>query len=240
MALRAIPLSQPCLPLSLYSHQSVLTMEDVIACLYPHGEADGYATRAVDNPNNHARLLAARDQLADLPGRGSCESTASQNDNADEDNFWLGRGLQLTFTHGPKAGPGFVHGTDPKRCDIVLPNLPSISGRHCYMTFDDRRHLIVRDISRCGTKVRYNGQGGESRHHFTWIIGGHRVPDSIAEIIIEIHTALKFRIVVSKPPFPDLYRQRVDDFRQRVDDFRWVPSLDALGIQSIASTAAAT
>lgn len=215
-------------------------MEDSIACLYPFGEdEDGYAHRVVGSPENSSRLVITRKHLPDLPGRGSRESTAPLDEDEDTNTKAVrkGKGLQLTFTHGTKAGPGFMLGTDRNSCDIVLPPLPRISRRHCYISFDAERRLIVRDCSTNGTTVEYDGKGGQKRRHFTWIIGGHRVPDDTDEIVIQLDINLRFQVVVSKPSFPDLYLENVNEFLQETATSASLP-FGALGIQSNASTAA--
>lgn len=220
-------------------------MEDVIACLYPHEDAtdQNYAKVAVDMVENRSRRVAAQAPAAllELPGRDTRETTVSfcgENDESDESDsdFPNLEGLQLTFTLGPKASPGFYIGTDPRRCDIVLPNLPQISRHHCFLGFDEQERLIVRDCSKNGTIVEYNRQGGEKRCHFTWIIGGHKVPDKTKTIVIQLDPKLRFQILVSKPSCPATYSHNVQEFQRTPADTS-LP-LGALGIQSNASTAA--
>lgn len=218
-------------------------MEDLIACLYPldeNGNGLSYAHRAVENPENSSRLLAGPEKLPELPGRGSRESTAPLNDDegTNTNRFPRRDRLQLTFSYGPKAGPGFVLGTDANVCDVVLPPLASISRRHCFITFDPERRLIVQDCSKNGTTVTYDGQGvGQKRRNFTWIIAGDPVPDNINKIVIELDKQLKFQIVVSKPSLPHLYLENVDNFRRETAASLALP-MGALGMQSTASTVA--
>ncbi|TKA60932.1 hypothetical protein B0A55_12653, partial [Friedmanniomyces simplex] len=124
-------------------------------------------------------------------------------------------------------------------CDIVLPLLKGISRCHCYLTFDKERRFILRDCSTNGTMVTYDGKGGEKRQDFTWILGGHRVPDKTETIVIRLHAALKFQIIVGKPTFPHVYYENVDDFLGEIAATVDLP-LGALGIQSVASTAVPT
>jgi hypothetical protein len=124
-----------------------------------------------------------REAKSDLRSR---ESTVSlEDEEEDTQDVTPYPGLQLTFNRGPKAGQGLVLRTDPN-CDIVLPQLSKISRFHCALTFDAQRRLILRDFSKHGTIVTYNGEGQESRHHFTWILGGHKVPRDTKNIVIEI------------------------------------------------------
>jgi len=215
-------------------------MEDLIARLYPYGEGeDGLAIRTVKLRQNHSRMIDVRKDYSELHGRYSRESTAPLSDIEDEVEKETvgGKGLQLTFTHGPKAGHGFKIGTDPNSCYIVIPLLTGISRCHCYLTFDEERRLVLRDCSSNGTVVTYDGKAGQKRRHFTWILGGHEVPDKTKSIVIRLHTALKFQIVVAKPTFPDIYFENVDEFLGETaiaNDFPF----GALGIRSNASTAA--
>jgi hypothetical protein len=134
-----------------------------------------------------------------------------EEDNTQDNTSYPG--LQLTFNRGPKAGQGLVLGTDPN-CDIVLPQLSKISRFHCALTFDAQRRLILRDFSKYGTIVTYDDKGGESRRHFMWILGGHRVPRGTQKIVMEIQ-GVSFRIIVSThDENPRLYEANVDRFLQ--------------------------
>ncbi len=217
-------------------------MEDLIARLYPY-EKTQLARAAVRKPANSSRRIEALIKLPELPGRHSRESTAPLDDSKKEETpaWHYEEGIQLTFSHGPKAGKGFILGTGASTCDIVLdrPNDNQISGRHCYICFDAKRRLVVRDYSTHGTIVTYDEKGGEKRRNFTWIIGGHRSQDRTEEIILEIHKDLKFQIVVSTPRFPDLLLANIDQFRAEVAETDKLP-LGALGLQSGTSTATAS
>lgn len=98
-------------------------------------------------------------------------------------------------------------GTDANSCDIVLPLTKGVSRCHWYLTFDEERRVVVRDCSSNGTTVTFDGKGGEKRRHFTWILGGHRVPGDAKTIFIRLHAVLKFQIVLAKPTFPHLLRE---------------------------------
>ena len=216
-------------------------MEDLIACLYPYDDSPCfYARTAVNSDENSSRHIEPQQEVPELPGRRSRESTAPPGNSENKTQSYLYEpGLQLMFSHGPKAGLGFVFGAEASSCDIPLPPLQEISRRHCYLTFDEQQRLIVRDTSSYGTIVTYNRKGGEKRRNFTWIVGGHRVPDETEEIIIQINDDLKFQVVVSKPTFPDLFVGNVDQFHTEIADYDELP-FGALGFQSAISTAAAS
>jgi len=175
-----------------------------------------------------------REIKSDLRSRESTVSLEDKVDNIPTDTSYPR--FQLTFNPGPKAGQGLVLGTD-SNCDIVLPQLSKISRRHCALTFDASRRLILRDFSHHGTIVEYNDKGGELRRHFTWIIGGHRVPRDTKKIAIGIQ-GIKFQIIVSThDTHPDLYNVNVDRFLQQVSANDELP-LGTLGIRSTSSTVA--
>lgn len=219
-------------------------MEDLIACLYPADDREqgGQARNATKLPENGLRFFetSTKKQLPEEPGRYSRESTVpldeSEATTVKHNPAPTGEGLRLTFTDGPKSGPGFFLGTDPNSCDIVLPPLPSISRRHCYLTFDTERRLIVRDCSMNGTIVKYDGEGGQKRRDFTWIIGGENVFHEKQTIVIQLDEILKFRIIVPKPSFLDVYYKNVDEFLNQSVVNAGLP-FGTLGIQSNSSTA---
>jgi hypothetical protein len=227
-------------------------MEDLIACLYPYRDdrTDGkLAKKVVKDPENNSRYVQRLKEKPKLPRRGSRETTAPL-DKYEQDNttsWHYEDGLKLTFSQNRKTGSRIVLGTDPNSCDIGVPVLPFISGRHCYLTFDAQRRLVVRDCSRHGTIVTYDKQGGEKRRvtvkhdtqgrvkrdEFTWIIGGDKVPDDTKTIVIQLDVNLKFQIIVSKPTFIDVYQDNVDQFLAEAAELPF----GALGIQSTISTA---
>ena len=221
-------------------------MEDsnLIACLFPVGRNTA-AQDVICMPQNSGRYMPS--QRGTELERGSRESTVSEDDKDNEPTAYPG--LRLTFNLGPRAGQGFVIGTDGNYCDIVLPNFDKISRRHCCLTFDAKRRLILRDISRNGTTVMYDGQGGEKRrtivtmndegrekrHHFSWILSGENL-DEINQIIIKIGD-IEFQIIISKhETYPDLYSDNVDRFLYEAKVGNELP-FGALGFQSTTSTA---
>lgn len=118
-----------------------------------------------------------------------------------------------------------MFGTD-RNCDIVLPGGGGISHRHCYLTFDAGRRLILRDCSTYGTIVEYDNKGGELRRHFTWILGGHDFPLKVYNIVIRIR-GINLRIVVSNHDTNlVLYNANIDKFLLQAGE----PSFNAPGI----------
>ncbi|PQE10726.1 kinase-like domain protein [Rutstroemia sp. NJR-2017a WRK4] len=224
-------------------------MEDstLIARLYPAEDDNGNTLHAIGMPANKSRYIPSPKGLRyEVRSR---ESTVSES--GEDYDPTIQPGLQLTFNFGPKAGNGLVFGTDENFCDIVLPQfLKKISRHHCYLTFDEKRRLILRDISRHGTIVRYDGEGGEKRQNivtrhekgesqhqcFTWILSGAGVPDESKNIVIEIQ-GIKFEIIVSKYNMQsDFYKEIVDQFLARADANERLP-FGALHIRSTNTTA---
>jgi serine/threonine-protein kinase Chk2 len=218
-------------------------MEDLIACLYPF-QRSYWAKEAIADTANRSRWVDAARQSLEPQGRQSRETTAplQDDDDEEEDPQVDNAGLRLTFSHGPKAGLGFVLGTSTS-CDIVLPQIyknrqPLVSNRHCYIAFDEQHRLFVHDISTNGTIVEYDGKGREKRRNFKWIISGHEVPDEKEIIVVEIHDKLKFQIIVSKEHlFPDQFSDNINQFLDDIAANNNLP-FGALGLHSAASTAA--
>lgn len=189
------------------------------------------------------------------PHYGSRESTVSLEEEDDEAASGTSApGLQLAFNPGSKGRRGLELGTHPN-CDIILPELETnkISREHCALTFDDQRRLILRDFSKHGTIVKYNGKGGESRrtivtkddkgreiyHHFKWILGSQKVLRDTAKIVIEIQ-GISFRIDVSTHDENLRVYSTMSmliDFLQQATANNELP-LGRFGIQSLSSTAA--
>lgn len=204
----------------------------------------------MDNPNVIACLRAADgnvDALNVIRGdrrcifppqmtvqeRGSRESTISVPDDRDndtrDDEF-----LSLTFDQPPKDGKAFVIGSDRKCCDILLPNYRGISGRHCCITFNENRRLILRDYSKNGTTVTYDGQGGAKRKHFTWILS-HQSLEAVEEILVHIQR-IKFQIGIPKErTCQAAFNTNLDRFLLQASADDELP-LSGLGIQSAQST----
>ena len=221
-------------------------MEDsnLIACLFPvkkHSQAQDVISM---RQNSGRYILPLREPQ---PEHGSRESTVSED---DEDNDpTRNPGLQLTFNPGPKASQGFMIGTDENCCDIILPKSNNkISRRHCCITFDENRRLILRDLSINGTIVTYDGQGGEKRrtivskddegretcHHFTWILSDVEL-NKVKKTVIEIEN-IEFNILIPKRQTHSvLYNNNVDRFLQEANADNKLP-FGALGIQSTTST----
>jgi hypothetical protein len=212
-------------------------MEDsnVIAHLYPADDErkSKPAWDSIRMQQNSNRYIPPQ-EAAD---RGSRESTVSSDDEGCyAPKYTSYPGLQLTFDSELKTGEGIVIGIDDQS-DIVLQGQPGtrISRRHCSLTFDAQRRLVLQDFSHNGTIVTYDGRGAEKRKHFPWILSGRNLSE-VKKIIIEIGE-IKFQIVVPEHnDHPALYIDNVDRFLLRANANGDLP-FGALGIQSTSSTA---
>lgn len=154
--------------------------------------------------------------------------------------------LELRFSKGPRTSQGFVLGKDLRTSDIVIVNDPSISIRHCAITFETGFHdypsyrLVVRDLgSTNGTAVEYQDGSGRgppvraARRDFRWIINGHRLVER-STIVIELDQKIRLRIDVANKGSPS---QR---YTENIARFIQGPSiaslLDQLGLPSHQST----
>ncbi|EER41982.1 conserved hypothetical protein [Histoplasma capsulatum H143] len=211
---------------------------NLIAVLYPHQSSPG-AIAAIAAPENASLHIPFHKEPAS--SLWSEEPTWDPEESNKPSLSQIDREvLQLTFNHRPKGNEGFCLGRDKSKCDIFLPTLQysyPISARHCYLTFDNQNRLILRDQSSHGTTVLYDGKGGEKRRNFTWILGGHSVPDEIEQIVIRFHSLLQFQIIVFKARAdPAQYISKIEKFRMETTASP-EPYIGGLGLQSQTITA---
>lgn len=175
---------------------------------------------------NISQDIQLQGKVSDYRSRESTVSLEDADDNTSNASSYPR--LHLTFNSELKSGHGLMFGTDPNSCNIILPRLRKISQRHCFLTYDAERRLILRDCSTHGTIVKYNEKGGELRRHFTWILGGHEVPRETQTIVIEIQ-GVRFQIKVSRHDTrSDQYNANIDRFLNEAHE----PHLNGLGIFS--------
>lgn len=182
---------------------------DLIARLYVEkGRRVNHAARAITVTHNPSRYLPPRltpgDTLAPEPpeyDRGARQPTEPPQE--ERDGMEHEPCLELRFSHGPRTGRGFVFGTNPATCDVVLPRMPGVSEHHCALTFEDDfadgtvYRPVVRDLgSTGGTAVNYDEEGGEVRRDFRWIVGSHQAAAAHKVTVLRIVPQLKFHLVV--------------------------------------------
>ncbi|KAI8315708.1 hypothetical protein K4K61_000668 [Colletotrichum sp. SAR11_59] len=127
---------------------------------------------------------------------------------------------ELSFTNPPKNHTGFVLGTDPG-ADILLPSLPGIAPRHCTITFDAERRLILRDTSAAGTAVWYDASSNGDRARESWLLSAgtsYGFPSMVDRLVIDIQTVRLQVVVNDVAPLsdPDAYERNVDAFMDRL------------------------
>ncbi|KAI4145788.1 MAG: hypothetical protein LQ341_002266, partial [Variospora aurantia] len=83
-----------------------------------------------------------------------------------------GSEILLTFHNKPKnLEKGFVFGSDPRVCDIVLGGRGAgFSRQHFRITFNERGEVIFENTSQKKASVQYKGEPLSRRNHFTWIL----------------------------------------------------------------------
>ena len=223
--------------------KTITTMEDSNVIAYFFALHHSKAEDVICMRQNSGRYIPPRQELQSE--HDSRESTVSDDDE-EKDPTRHSR-LQLTFNPGPKASRGFMIGTDENCCDIVLPK-GGISRRHCCLTFDEKRRLILRDLSSNGTMVTYDGQGGEKRktvvtkdkedrqkfHHFTWILSDVEL-NEVKEIVVTIEGIEFIIIIPNRQTHSVLYNNNVDRFLQEANADNDLP-FGTLGMQSTTST----
>ncbi|ROT41681.1 hypothetical protein SODALDRAFT_331452 [Sodiomyces alkalinus F11] len=194
-----------------------------IAWLIPSA-GNRWAFQATRIPANSARRvnlapLVTRANLDSIPEDPE-EDFLSEKENENENETCVSPmfprvGLGISFDHKPKGSRGFVIGTDPHTCDIVLPRVRGISRRHCYLTFDSDKRLILRDTSKHGTAVWYDGHSNGDQRRATWVLSSgmsYGFPAMVNKIVIDIQ-GVRFQIVVNEClPHLEEYQDLVDDF----------------------------
>jgi hypothetical protein len=128
-------------------------------------------------------------------------------------------------------------GSNPNTCDVLLGRAKDlISAEHFYITLDEQERLVLRDTSKHGMTVSYDGQGAlQPRNHFTWIL--FREFKTITVTIAD--DTLKFEIQLARHETCEAeYRARVASYLSERQDAEL--QLGQLNIYSQESTAAAT
>ncbi|KAI9750322.1 MAG: hypothetical protein M4579_006517 [Chaenotheca gracillima] len=116
------------------------------------------ASGALDLPHNQGRLVplsslrSARSRInSGAPSADGSLIDVANPEKIDPDR----RTLQLTFDLPPKdPSRGFVFGTDPDICDVLLGRSGSyVSGRHFHIDFDKQHKFVLRNESSQGTVI---------------------------------------------------------------------------------------
>ncbi|KAI9162953.1 hypothetical protein HJFPF1_04548 [Paramyrothecium foliicola] len=176
--------------------------QNVIAWLVPTARGS-YADRATNMAENAFRTISI----------SSSESLASRLPN-----FQVSRpqkAIQFAFDQAPKRPGSFVLGTDPHRCDVVLPKLPGIAPQHCSLGFDGESRLVLDELSEKGTQVWYDWDSVGDKTDYSWILSSgysHGFPNTVHRIIIDIQ-GVRFQVVVNDHSADwDAYKASVESF----------------------------
>lgn len=125
------------------------------------------------------------------------------------------RAIQLSFDSPPKRPGSFVIGSDPSKCDVVLPTMPGIDGRHCELSFDAEGRLVLNDYSQAGTQVWYDWESNGDQTDYTWILSSgaqQGFPSMVQRITVDIQ-GVRFQVVVNDHSDDwDAYHDKVEDF----------------------------
>ncbi|CAN8096757.1 unnamed protein product [Discula destructiva] len=151
---------------------------DVIARLYPLGGQD--LTRKIRESSH-------------------CELVPPPPSALGSNELWQ-YALVLRFSRPPRGDRGFVFGHDSGVCDCVLPAFYGVEGAHFAITYDGFHRLVLEDSSTAGTSVEYDGEAGERRRRFIWIIGEDEF--TVGKRIIVNASSASFQVVVPEYAHP--------------------------------------
>lgn len=195
--------------------------------------------RAWNRPDNRDRCEPAPESdgvIVDIPSRGTTPAEPEQDEPPASR-------IHLTFDRKPKnLEVGFVFGSDPKACDILLGAWGGFSRQHFRITLNARGEVILEDTSRTVTCVSYDGEEPPVRNQFTWIIF-----DRYKNIKVTLNKAkdknkneLVFK--VEWPENREFCRTEYEAHRDAYLEERRnaLPSLSQLGVESQQSTAVLT
>ncbi|KLJ13207.1 hypothetical protein EMPG_11861 [Blastomyces silverae] len=212
---------------------------DLIAYLCPLTERARSSVRRTENRSRCFQPPEATERKPERRQPGDRTPPREENSPDRFPDFVGNEVLKLTFSKGPKNYQGFVLGRESKKCDIVLASqaTPDVSGSHCFLTFNEYDQLILHDTSFNGTIVSYNGKGAETRRKFSWIVGGHSVPDKEqSNVVIQLSKKLSFRIVCAKRKNEEEYTAKIRQFRSDLEKLG-ESALDGLNLESRITTA---
>ena len=168
-------------------------------------------------------------------------SVEQEDDKAEHDktqlDFSSTHRIQLTFSQPPlNSANGFSFGTNPRTCDVLLGyrGTVGISGLHFCITFNEDKRIILKDSSKCGTAVSYDGQvKDEVRHHFTWLLDLQKQDGSQWDIEVHVpgRDELAFKVeLASHSTCEPEYDENVVNFLKNSGNA--LPPLNGLGIDS--------
>lgn len=191
--------------------------QDVFAYLYPHNDSRKGATKAIEANSRYAPplLQPTEDRHSHRSHRDRHQRELTEppeNPGAVELDYLPS--LAVRFSDVPRTDNGLIFGSN-SICDVVL-RATGVSNVHFCLTFDEFNRPIIKDMnSSMGTQVTYDSGGKGFRRDFSWIVGGHGIPQKMQSIIITIPDTISFQIIV---PSYDItspaYIDQVNRFKQ--------------------------
>ncbi|KAH6604500.1 hypothetical protein Trco_006207 [Trichoderma cornu-damae] len=198
---------------------------DIIAWLVPTTH-HSWADKSTQLPENASRAISS---TAAYPLIASRLSSLTHHNP--------GRAIQLTFSQPPKRPGSFILGTDPRACDVILPNVEGISKQHCALSFDAQSRLVLSDFSERGTQVWYDWECNGDRIDYSWILSSGcsgEFPSMVRRIIVDIQ-GVRFQVVVNDHSADWVsFRERVDAFCEQPGWGDAAPWFDASSMLSSA------
>ncbi|KAG5975443.1 hypothetical protein E4U55_007671 [Claviceps digitariae] len=210
--------------------------DDVILYLVPHqGFGHSGAVDATSAPQNASRLY--RTPRVDNSGQVVTYEPGGKNNATSSEDWDLIDHvpcLVLRFSDGARTEVGVVCGT-ALYSDVKLRKFGCISLYHLAFTFDSQNRPIVRDLaSRSGTMVTYDGEMGECRSNFEWLLEGPSICRGKAPIL-HITKLIQFKVLL---PYHDItcpnYVNKVQRWRANTADP--YQRLAALILQNVTET----
>ena len=199
-----------------------MTDPDIILYLYPNdGLGNEGASFAISMPQNERRFVPPRPRRSNAlepggaPSRQDRESTEQPEEHGGLEDSPC---IVLRFSYGARCRLGIVTGC-AANVDLALQKVPGISRFHLAFTFDDQNRPIARDLgSLCGTRVVYDGDEGERRSKFDWLLEGPGIlRDKLP--VLNVTRGVQFRVLVPPRDITSQdYIDRVTAFRQGTAD----------------------
>lgn len=169
-------------------------------------------------PHNRSRSLAP-----------SVSTAYSETDETPTSSFAAGlpkteeRSLVLSFANPPNdIVTGFTMGRS-NECDIILGKADhGMSRTHFVFRFDSKQRLIMRDVSKLGSRVSYNGQPLNHRTQWTWMLPAG------ARLRVEVERSIAFEVEVPDHSNHSDWHRALRSYLTRAA----APSLDSLRMKA--------
>ncbi|KAL8896161.1 MAG: hypothetical protein Q9207_007848 [Kuettlingeria erythrocarpa] len=222
---------------------------NIFAVLIP---ADGYnwAASAFSLDHNARRYHKPTVSFMEKPSIGSRDPTPEGDDpvsSAGSTSMYDEvPQIRLTFDDGPKdLLAGWAFGTDQASSDVLLGfrGARKVSGKQFTITITDDLRIVLRDSSRYGTAVGYDGRAkDQKRTNYTWTLAlAPGTKQHWNEVAIHIPDSTGPAFIIH---FPN-HRAGGDDYINNLNTYlrerqSAVPTVGAMGLDSALTTAPPT